>query len=167
MDQNQMVAVNSETVTACTVHSTHIAGERLMHPLHHTARPFLKGKRRAAMLWGMAGTIVSVVGFIGLALFEQYNSMLGELRTDLKHFNETTNEYAKRDSVQRLRDQLKDFMKEIQTSNSIRTRLEMELNTSEKLREEQARQIQQMRERLAFVEGRQAASLNVNAPAKK
>ena len=119
------------------------------------------------MIWGMAGTILSVVGFIGLALFEQYNSMLSELRTDLKHFNETTNEYAKRDSVQRLRDQVKDCLKEIQTANSIRTRLEMELTASEKLREEQNRQVQQMRERLAYVEGRQGATLNLSTPTKK
>jgi hypothetical protein len=119
---------------------------------------------RGALLWGMGGTLLSAVGFIGLALFEQYNGMLTELRNDLKHFNETSVEFAKKDSLQRLRDQLKERFKEMDQSNVMRERLAAELRASERAREEMARELQRMRERLAYLEGRQAATA-VAAPA--
>jgi hypothetical protein len=59
----------------------------------------------------MGGTLLSALGFVGLALFEQYNGMVTELRHDLKNFNETTAELVKKDSLQRLRDQLRSSAK--------------------------------------------------------
>lgn len=137
------------------------------HPGHETAPsphsvPRLRG--RGALFWGMGGTLLSGVGFIGLALFEQYNGMLTELRNDLKHFNETSVEFAKKDSLQRLRDQLKERFKEMEQSNVVREQLASELRASEKAREEMARELQRVRERLAFLEGRQSAT-TVAAPA--
>jgi len=119
------------------------------------AGPAGRGKFRA-MLWGAGGTILSVVGFIALALFEQYNGMLGELRSDLKHFNETSGEFVKKENVQRYKDEMHECLKEIQASNAARSRLEEELRASEKSREQMARDLQRMSERLAYVEGRQS-----------
>jgi hypothetical protein len=103
----------------------------------------------------MGGTLLSGLGFIGLALFEQYNSMLAEFRNDLKHFNETSSEFVKKESLQRLRDQVKGRFKEVEESNAERAQLVTELRASEKAREEMARELQRVRERLAFLEGRQ------------
>jgi septal ring factor EnvC (AmiA/AmiB activator) len=104
----------------------------------------------------LGGTVLSALGFIALALFEQYNGMISELRGDLKHFNETSSEYVKRDSFQRLRDQTKEHFKELQDATATRAQLEHELIASEKAREEIAHELHQIRERLAFVEGQQA-----------
>jgi hypothetical protein len=125
--------------------------DSLTHPALHK----FKGK---GLIWGLGGTILSVIGFVALALFEQYNGMLTELRNDLKHFNETSSEFVKKENVQRYRDEMKTCTKEIQASSAARTLLEQELRASEKTRDEMAHELQHMRERLAFLEGRQTAS---------
>jgi septal ring factor EnvC (AmiA/AmiB activator) len=116
-----------------------------------------KAKKRR-LLWGLAGTILSALGFVGLALFEQYNGVLSELRADLKHFNETSSEYVKKDSFQRFRDHFRDCMKEFHETEAAKARLEQELKASEKVRDELTQEVHQMRERLAYVEGRQTAT---------
>jgi septal ring factor EnvC (AmiA/AmiB activator) len=116
-----------------------------------------KAKRRR-LLWGLGGTILSALGFVGLALFEQYNGVLSELRADLKHFNETSGEYVKKDSLQRIREHFRDCMKELHEIDAAKGRLEQELKASEKARDELAQELRQMRERLAYMEGRQTAN---------
>ena len=113
-------------------------------------------KRR--WLWGLGGTVLSGLGFVGLALFEQYNGLLSELRADLKHFNETSSEYVRKDSFQRFREHFRDCMKEFHESEAAKGRLEQELKASEKARDELTQELHQMRERLAYVEGRQTAT---------
>jgi septal ring factor EnvC (AmiA/AmiB activator) len=113
--------------------------------------------RRRGLLWGLGGTLLSVAGFVAMILFEQYNGMLAELRGDLKHFNETAAEYVKKDALRRYRDQLKDCLKEVQASAAARERLEQELRASERGREDVARELRQLRERLAYLEGCRAA----------
>jgi hypothetical protein len=117
-------------------------------------------RRRWPLLWGMGGTIVSVFGFILLTLFEQYNGLVGELRADLKHFNETSSEFVRKDTLQRVRDQVKECFKEMQASGVARAQLEMELKASEKARDQLVHELQQMRERLAYLEGRQTVTGN-------
>jgi hypothetical protein len=115
-----------------------------------------KAKRRWALLWGMGGTVLSALGFVALALFEQYNGMLSELRGDLKHFNETASEFVKKDTLERVREHAREATNEIHASHAARTQLEQELKASEKAREEMAHELRQMRERLAYLEGRLA-----------
>lgn len=116
-------------------------------------------KKLRAVVWGLSGTVLSGIGFIALALFEQYNSNLRELEHDLKHFHEVSGEFVKKDSIQRCYERLKESVKEVQASNEARARLEKQLDASERDRRELARDLQQMRERLATVEGRQAATI--------
>ena len=81
-------------------------------------------KGRRALFWSMSGTILSAVGFIALALFEQYNGMLAELRGDLKHFNEISSEFVKKDSLQRLRDHIRESLKDLQAACATRVQME-------------------------------------------
>jgi hypothetical protein len=115
-----------------------------------------KRRRRMAILVGVGSSLLSVIGFGALTAFEQYNSLISEMRTDLKHFNETVGEYVKRESFQRYRDQVKDKLKELQETNVAKYRLEQELKASEKLRLETAEELRRLRERLAYLEGRQS-----------
>jgi hypothetical protein len=110
------------------------------------------------LLWGVGGTDLSAIGFIALALFEQYNGVLSEFRADLKHFNETTSEYVKKESFQRFREHFRESMKELTEAELTRVRLEQELRASEKAREELALEPRQMREHLAFLDGRQTTT---------
>jgi hypothetical protein len=115
-----------------------------------------KRRRRMAILVGVGSSLLSVLGFGALTAFEQYNSLISEMRSDLKHFNETVGEYVKRESFQRYRDQVKDKIKELQDTNVAKYRLEQELKASEKLRIETTEELRHLRERLAYIEGRQS-----------
>ena len=92
------------------------------------------GGKRSALIWGVVSTLLSAIGLIGLALFEQYNGALTELRTDLKHFNDTCSEYVKKDKLQKCWDMVKDCSKEIIASNAAHDRFERELQQSERAR---------------------------------
>jgi hypothetical protein len=172
MDQHGLVLREVETVTSGHPRSFPLGGETHAHPGDHSSFPgpaSLKGKGRIAFIWGISGTVLSAAGFIAMALFEQYNDSLNELRRDLKHFNETSAELVKKDSMRRCFDQLKECFKEVHASAAARAQLERELRASEEERKELTHELQRVRERLASVEGRQAATAVVVPlpPAKK
>jgi septal ring factor EnvC (AmiA/AmiB activator) len=147
MDQGSVICRSVETTSTSAAPPPHPCG----------VRGPMSVARRRRLIWGIAGTALSVVGFLAMILFEQYNGMLSELRNDLKHFHETSADYVKRDSLQKIRDQLRECYKELQASGTARVQLEVELRASEKAREEMARELQRLRERLAYVEGWQTA----------
>lgn len=119
------------------------------------------GWKQRLIRWGIGSSLLSIAGLIALGLFEQYNGMLAELRTDLKRFNELSAEYVKRDQLQRCREQVWQNTKELQAVNAARLPLEHELRASERCREELAKEMQRLRERLAYVEGQQAVKAYV------
>ena len=79
-----------------------------------TSAPWPQSRQSASARW---------VGFIAMILFEQYNSALTELHNDLKHFNETSSQFVKKESVQRYKEEMRECLKEMQASNSARTLL--------------------------------------------
>ena len=121
------------------------------------------------MLWGVGSTVLSVLGFLGWGLFEQYNSSVAELRRDLKHFNEASSTFVKRDTMTRFREQSKAQFIEMQSVTASNRHLEAELKVSERAREETSRELIRIRERLAFVEGRQSVTplVREDTPAKR
>jgi hypothetical protein len=123
----------------------------------HTHAPHRKGKR-TALIWGISGTVLSAAGWIALMLFEQYNASLAELRGDLKNFNEARAELVKKESLRKMVEHVKDCYKELQAAATARELMDRELKASEKTRRALARELQKVRERLAAVEGRQAAT---------
>ena len=129
-------------------------------------QPWNKARKRR-LLWGIGGTAFSALGFVALALFEQYNGLLSELRADLKHFNETSSEYVKKESFQRFREHVRESMKELHEAEVTRVRLEQELRANEKARDELVTELRQMRERLSFVEGRQTTTQSAQGSVSK
>jgi hypothetical protein len=116
-------------------------------------------RRRTALFWGISGgTVLSIVGWVGLLLFEQYSASLSELRSDLKHFNEVSGELVKKESFRKIVDKLLECTQELQASRLSRDALDRELKASERSRRAQATELQRLRVRLASVEGRQAAT---------
>jgi hypothetical protein len=157
MAQNSLVYQYGETDASVPAPVAHPTVDSRSHRPGLLTLPSSTARRRR-LLWGVCGTVLSAVGFILFALFEQYNGMVAELRTDLKHFNETSSEFVKRDSLQKMREHMKEYIKDVQALNVTRAQVEQELKASEKARVEMAAELQRMRERLAFLEGRQAAT---------
>jgi hypothetical protein len=119
------------------------------------ARPSGTGKR--ALWWGLAGTLLSGLGWVALMLFDQYNAGLAELRNDLKHFHEARAELVTKERLRKLMDHVKDSYKELHAATLAREELQRQLKESERSRRAVSREVQRLRERLAAVEGRQAA----------
>jgi hypothetical protein len=149
MDQVALICRNREGHSSCATHPAHFPEPPLFPPI--------KSKGRLALIWGVVSTVLSGLGFIGFALFEQYNNSLAELRNDLKHFNETSSSFVQKDTFDKHREQFRQHFKEMQAADMVRARLEKELSIVEKERETLARELQLIRERLAFVEGQQTA----------
>jgi hypothetical protein len=155
MEQRDVICYREETVSSPGVPPAQPQAANSHSP--HSA-----GKTRTSLIWGVGGTVLSVVGFIGMILFEEYNSLMLELRGDLKHYYETSGDLVKKESFHKLRDRVIDCCKDVQAANAARVQLEQELRASEKARDELARELRQMRERLAFIEGRQTATSQDN-----
>lgn len=164
MDQGNLVCQIREVESTCPGQPGHLGTEVLTQHVSVTA-PVLPKDRSRAFLWGMGGTILSVLSFVAMIGFEQYSGMLSELRNDLKHFNETSADYVKKDSFQRFRDLLRDCYKQTQAANLARAQLEEELKESKKARQDLERELQHLREQLAYVEGRQMAAPHFDSPA--
>jgi septal ring factor EnvC (AmiA/AmiB activator) len=155
-----LVGRKGSAVSACPDQPSYIAEEALTKQPPVAAVTSSGGKGRTALLWTVGSTILSAVGFIALALFEQYNEVLSEMRGDLKHFNETYSTFAKKEELQKCREHMKEMHKELRELHELRTQLEHELKVSEKSRDELAHDMQRLRERMAFVEGQHAVKTN-------
>jgi septal ring factor EnvC (AmiA/AmiB activator) len=162
MDQSLSVCRKGDVAHAGPVTAPRLA-EDLAAPVADPA-PAPGKKGRAALLWGAASAILSGVGFVALALFEQYNGMVNEMRNDLKHFNETQSNYVKREHFDKLKDKLRDNFREFHEARAARVQMEQELKVSEKARTDMAQELQRLRERLAYVEGRQVVATPMAEP---
>jgi septal ring factor EnvC (AmiA/AmiB activator) len=140
-----------------------------LDPLDHSRSAPARPAGRSALFWGISGgTILSIVGFIAMLLFEQYNDSLTELRNDLKHFNEISGDLVKKERLRRCIDHLKKCIEELQQAKAARARVERELQNSENERKELTRELQRLHERVAAVEGRQAATpIIIQSPPRK
>src|SRR5260370_40761828 len=98
MEQSGLNCRNGPGHSSCAAPLAHLPAEAPINP-DPASHAIPHRHRGRGLIWGLGGTILSVFGFIALALFEQYNSMLGELRSDLKHFNETSSQFVKKENV--------------------------------------------------------------------
>jgi hypothetical protein len=153
MEQNRIICEKFGPGPASDTQPSYSTENRSPSSSASSSSLFSKARTRRALICGIISTVLSAIGFIGLALFEQYNGMLSELRTDLKHFNETSSEYVKKDKLQKCWERLKECSKELTASAVARERLEQELKSNERTREDMAKEMQRLRERLAYLEG--------------
>jgi hypothetical protein len=171
MDPNGYTRNPGETGIICTSQPAHLAETpkagpnfRCSHCGQADLSP-LRKEKRFSWWWGLSGgTILSALGFVALALFEQYNDSLTELRNDLKHFNETSGDLVKKEEWRNRMNHIRSSFKELQTANLANVaregrfdHLEQQLKSWTEEKAEMAREVQRLRERLANVEGRQAA----------
>ncbi len=159
MEQTGIVCRQVETV-ALPMHRPAVPlNEGEAHPGLFAGQPTAgKSRGRTALFWSIGGTVLSGIGFIALALFEQYNDSLTELRHDLKHFNETSADFVKKEGLRRFMTRVKGGLKQVETAEAARLQMEHELRASEQDRRDLTHEMQRLRERLAAVEGRQAVT---------
>ena len=130
MDQGSLVCKEAESLRSFETLTTPMHGQVHGHGCPNCQSTHPSGQRfgkRSALLFSIGGTVLSAFGFIAMMLFEQYNSSLAELRNDLKHFNEISSDFVKKESFRRSTDQVKECVKENQIAGLQRARLEQEL----------------------------------------
>jgi len=125
-----------------------------------------KAEERLSWFWRVfGGTLLSLAGLVGVTLYQQFNASFRELRTDLNRLNETRGDWVKNEEFNNRITSLWNSLKELQVVNATVTAarervglLEQQVKTGDDERRELIREVQQLRERLAVVEGRRASS---------
>jgi hypothetical protein len=121
-----------------------------------------KGEERISLFWRVfGGTLLSIAALVVVTVYQQFSNSLLDLRNSITHLNESRAELLQKDEFNSRMTSVWNGIKDLQTANatvaSLRERsalLEQQLKAAEDERKEQARQLQQLRERLAVVEGR-------------
>lgn len=128
------------------------------------APPAPRGDEKISVFWRVfGGTILSIAALVVVTVYQQFSSALGELRSDMIRANEARAELLKKDEFNSRMTSVWNSVKEVQNGQAAVTALreraallEQQLKTAEDERKELTRQLQQLRERMAAVEGRQA-----------
>jgi uncharacterized protein (DUF3084 family) len=121
-----------------------------------------KGEERISLFWRVfGGTLLSIAALVVVTVYQQFSNSLFELRNDMIHLNESRADLLRKDEFNTRMNAVWGSMKDLQTAEApltaLRERsalLEQQLKAAEDERKELTRQLQQMRERLAVVEGR-------------
>lgn len=167
MDPNRSICKDVQTVTLEAHPSPSPAS---LFPARHDthfdqATPGARPRQgRLSWFWSISGgSILSVMGFVALTLYQQYNDSLTELRNDLKRFNITCGDLVKKEEMHNRMTHLYTKMKELGDNHtdgkSHLMLVEHQLKVSEEERRELSHEVQRLRERLAAVEGRQSVAV--------
>jgi hypothetical protein len=121
-----------------------------------------KGEDRISLFWRIfGGTLLSIAALVVVTVYQQFSNSLFEIRNDMTRLNESRADLIKKDEFNTRMTSVWNSMKDFQTTTTavtgMRERsalLEQQLKTAEDERKELTRQLQQLRERLAAVEGR-------------
>jgi len=134
-----------------------------------------KGEERIGVFWRVfGGTLLSIVALVCITVYQQFTSVLNELRSDVNKLNESRGDLVKKEEFNSRMTSVWTSLKELQTAGTVATvgkerltLLEQQLKSSDDERKELTRELQQLRERLAVVEGRQGVPLSTPASFRK
>jgi hypothetical protein len=137
--------------------------ETLRHGAASGSTAMAKGEERISLFWRVfGGTLLSIAALVVVTVYQQFSNSLFELRNDMIHLNEARADLIKKDDFNSRMTSVWNSMKDLQTAStavtSMRERtalLEQQLKEAESERKDLAREVQQLRERLAVIEGRQ------------
>jgi hypothetical protein len=121
-----------------------------------------KGEERISLFWRVfGGTLLSIAALVVVTVYQQFSNSLLDLRNSITHLNESRAELLQKDEFNSRMTSVWNGIKDMQAANatvaSLRERsalLEQQLKAAEDERKDMTRQLQQLRERLAVVEGR-------------
>lgn len=140
--------------------------ESLRNVVESQAQGKLKPEDRVSMFWRVfGGTLLSITALVGITLYQQFSNSISELRTNLSRLTESRADFVKVDDCNTRFMAVWNSMKELQAANAavlaLKERsalLEQQVKASEEERKELTRELQQLRERQAALEGRQATA---------
>jgi hypothetical protein len=120
------------------------------------------GDERISVFWRVfGGTILSICALVVITAYQWLANSIHEVRSDVGRLREGSGEYIKKDEFNTRTTTLWNRVQELQVANASVTVLTAKLNAAEQQitaldveRKETARELQQLRERLAKLEGR-------------
>ena len=132
-----------------------------------------KAEERISLFWRICGgTVLSIAALVVVTLYQQINNNMTELRNDMIRLNESRGDLIKKDEFNMRMTSVWNSIKEEQATGGAliglrerSTLLEQQLRTAESERKDLSRELQQLRERLAVIEGRQHSSRENSASA--
>ncbi|HEV3263282.1 MAG TPA: hypothetical protein VG013_40985 [Gemmataceae bacterium] len=134
-----------------------------------------KGEERIGVFWRVfGGTLLSIVALVCITVYQQFTSVLNELRNDVNRLNESRADLVKKEEFNSRMTSVWAGMKDFQGATTAFTAakerltfLEQHLKASEDDRKESVRELQHVRERLAVIEGSQGRPLSTPASLRK
>jgi hypothetical protein len=140
-----------------------VAAETLRSSRTDSVTSAARGDERIPLFWRIfGGTLLSLAGLVGITVYQQFNNTLNELHAEIDRLSESRSDFVKKDEFTTRTTSIWTGVKEAQaaanTGASLRERsavLEQQLKSAEDERKEMAKEIQQLRERLAALEAKQ------------
>ena len=134
-----------------------------------------KTEERITIFWRVfGGTLLSIAALVCMTLYQQFSNNVTELRTNVNRLTESRADFIKLEDCNTRFTAMWNVVKELQASNAsllaLKERsvlLEQQVKTAEEERKELVRELQQLRERQAVVEGRQAATPPPGTPSPR
>ncbi len=125
-----------------------------------------KGEERISVFWRVfGGTLLSIAALVCITLYQQFTSSISELRNNINALHESRGDLVKMEDFNSRTTALWGAVKEMQTTSAAVSALkersvlmEQLLKQSEEDGKSLCRELQQVRERLAVLEARQAAA---------
>jgi vacuolar-type H+-ATPase subunit I/STV1 len=150
---------------------TLLQAAEMMRHCQEQAAPPAKAEERISVFWRVfGGTILSIAALLGITIYQQVTSSLGELRSNLNSLNESRGDLVKADDFNNRMTGLWSTVKELETTSAAvsalkerSTLMEQLLKQGEEDRKELMREVQQLRERLVVVESRLVAAQPVSS----
>ncbi|HVK11689.1 MAG TPA: hypothetical protein VM597_23155 [Gemmataceae bacterium] len=134
-------------------------------PLH---RKHADGEDRLSLFWRVfGGTILSIVTLVGITIYNNLSSSISELRSELNRVNEARAELVKKEEFNARTQNVWDRVQSLQELKVTVTAREAQLKVADEERRELAKQLQDLRERLAKVEGATEVKPMVKGPVSK
>jgi hypothetical protein len=121
-----------------------------------------KPEEKISVFWRVfGGTLLSIAALVLLTVYQGISSNINELRNDLTHVRELQVDMVKKDEFNTrtttMWSSVKENFNDVPALKTRATLLESQLKTADQERKDLAHEVQALRERMAALEGRQAA----------
>jgi hypothetical protein len=139
--------------------STILASETLRNSgAHEVVGPSApRGEEKMGIFWRVCGgTLLSIAALVLITVYQSFSSSLNDLRNEIIRINDSRAELIKKDEVSTRLTRVWSELKERIGERA--AQVELQVKEGEQERKELHRELQQLRERLAALEGRQGSS---------
>ncbi|HEX5270780.1 MAG TPA: hypothetical protein VFW33_09850, partial [Gemmataceae bacterium] len=130
------------------------------------AEPPPKGEERMSLFWRVfGGTLLSIAALVVITLYQQFSASLNELRADILRLNEARGDLVKKDELNTRMTPLWNGLNDAKAGGAGMVALrekqasqDQQIKQLDDERKDLLREVQQLRERVAKLEGRQTGA---------